>query len=332
MSTAATRLDLMVCGVDDSVSGVRGLSLQAADRAPLPSFTPGSHLVVDVPVGPGRARGRANAYSLTGETLQPATYEVSVLRCDPEQGAGGGSAWLHGLAVGDRLTATPPRSAFAPVAGATRHLLVGAGIGITPLVSHLRSGVRWGRDMEVVYLFRDGHGAHVDDLEELGGDRVTFLGEREVCTDHLDRRLADQPIGTHLYVCGPAGFMDHVVGAARALGWPPSRVHVEAFGIDALDPGEPFTASVSGETFDVPSGVSLLDALLEHGHDVSHLCRQGVCGECRVVVRPAARTSVRHRDLFLSDTEKASGGCAMACVSRAEPDDAGAHPHLEVLL
>lgn len=320
-------LVLTVTAIDDSVPQIRSLRLEAADGAALPAYTPGSHLVLDVPVAGGRPR--ANAYSLTGESVFPTAYEISVLRCDPAVGGKGGSAWVHGLQVGDTVTASAPRSAFAPIQRATKHLLLGAGIGITPLVSHLRSHLRWGRDAELVYLFRDGHGAHVADLAALAEDRVTFVHDRGAFSALLADLLADQPIGTHLYACGPAGFMDAVTSAARALGWPESRIHLEPFGIEALDPGDPFTVRIDDTTLEVPAGVSLLDALEDSGRSVPNLCRQGVCGECRVAVRSS--TGVLHRDLFLSDEDKAAGDCVMACVSRAVASADGT-AHLEVIL
>lgn len=336
MTGPAEGLTLVVTAVKEVVPGIRSLTLAARDGGELPSYTPGGHLVVNVPAGEDRTRRQANAYSLTGETVHPSSYSISVRRSDPEQGGAGGSAWVHELRVGDVVTATPPRSAFAPVQLATRHLLVGAGIGITPLVSHLRASVRWGREAELVYLFRDGHGAHVDELKELGGDRVTFVNDRRIFAEHLAERLADQPIGAHLYVCGPSGFMDLVVETARSLGWPASRIHLEAFGLEVLDPGDPFTVGIDGTTVEVPSGVSLLEALEEHGYNVANMCRQGVCGECRVRVTPAAGSGVLHRDLYLSDAEKAAGDSAMACVSRAQPADGGPdaplRAHLEVSL
>ncbi|MDT9594005.1 PDR/VanB family oxidoreductase [Nocardioides zeae] len=329
----SARLDLVVATVDDSVPGTRSLTLVAPGGGRLPSYTPGSHLVIDVPAGEGRARRGANAYSLTGESIDPQHYAVSVLRCAPAAEGGtaaGGSAWVHGLAVGDRVTATPPRSAFAPVHRATRHLLVSAGIGITPLLSHLRSHVRWGRDVELVHVCRDGRGAHVDELAQLAGDRVTVLHDRADLAADLAVRLADQPLGTHLYTCGPPGFMDAVVATATDLGWPASRVHLEPFGVEALDPGEPFTVGLGGEVVEVPSGTSLLEALEDAGRVVPNLCRQGVCGECRVPVA-AGSSPVLHRDLFLSDDERARGDVVMACVSRALPAADG-RAHLEVAL
>ena len=80
-----------------------------------------------------------------------------------------------------------------------------------------------------------------------------------------------------------------------------------------LTPGEPFEVELSSSTtvFTVNSGVSLLEAFESHGHPVPSMCRQGVCGECRVAVRAGA---VLHRDLYLTDEQRAES--MMACVSR----------------
>ncbi|BBY90222.1 PDR/VanB family oxidoreductase [Mycolicibacterium tokaiense] len=301
-----TAVELVVKAIDDGVPGVRTLTLARADGATLPSFTPGSHLVIE-------CGGKANAYSLTSDSVAPCEYTVSVLEC--LDGAGG-SRWIHQeLAVGDRVLTRPPRSAFAPVLRARRHLLVAAGIGITPMVSHLRSAARWGRQTQVLYLHRDGRGAYLDEVKSLTDEARTYT-ERATFLADLLPALANQPFGTHLYVCGPASFMDDVIASAVQLGWPGSRIHLERFGIDALDPGEPFevTLTARGESFVVDSGVSLLEALQARGHDIPNLCRQGVCGECRV---PVAAGEILHRDLYLSDADKQACNAMMSCVSRA---------------
>lgn len=324
------RIHLVVASIDDRVVGIRRLTLAPEDGAELASYTPGSHVVVHVPSDCFSGRARANAYSLVGDNLHPSGYEIAVLRCDPTAGAAGGSAWLHELEPGDRVVASPPRSGFAPVRPASRHLLVGAGIGVTPLVSHLRSHSRWGSDVEVLYLFREGRGALLDELDELAGGQATFWSDRHALFEHLRHRLVDQPIGTHLYTCGPAGFMDVVVAEATAAGWPASRVHLEHFGLDDLDPGEPFSVSIGAHSFEVPAGTSLLEGLESEGYEIANLCRQGVCGECRLEVGPDS-SGIWHRDLYLSPDDKAAANCAMACVSRALPGPDG-RAHLEVLL
>ena len=295
---------LDVVAIDDAVPGIRTLTLARPDREPLPSFTPGSHIVIEYD-------GGANAYSLTGETAAPREYAVSVLECPDGRG---GSRWIHRLSVGDTVAVREPRSAFPPVLRASRHLLIAAGIGITPMVSHLRSARRWGRDVQLLYIHREGRGAYVDEIKALT-DHAGFFTDRAAFLAELTATLADSPFGTHGYICGPGLFIDDVVALATGLGWPASRIHVEHFGGE-LAPGEPFEVELasSGDTFVVESGVSLLEALEAHGRTVPSMCRQGVCGECRVPVRAG---TVLHRDLYLSQAERDAGDAMMACVSRA---------------
>jgi dimethylamine monooxygenase subunit B len=297
-------LRLEVVNIDDA-AGIRTLTLARPDRGPLPPFTPGSHIVIEYGDG-------ANAYSLTGETAAPREYVVSVLEC---VGGRGGSRWIHReLSVGDAVAVREPRSAFAPVLRARRHLLIAAGIGITPMVSHLRSARRWGRDAQLLYVHREGRGAYVDEIKALT-DQARFFTDRAVFLTDLAATLAHSPFGTHAYICGPGPFIDDVIALATELGWPASRIHLERFGGE-LAPGEAFEVELagSGEAFLVDSGVSLLEALEAHGHTVPSMCRQGVCGECRVPVRSGV---VLHRDLYLSEAERAAGDAMMACVSRA---------------
>jgi ferredoxin len=141
--------------------------------------------------------------------------------------------------------------------------------------------------------------------------------------DAVAAALADRPIGTHVYVCGPAPLIDFVERTAEELGWPADRVHAERFSVADLDPGEPFTAGLarSGVRVPVPSGVSLLAALEGAGIVVPNMCRQGVCGECRV---PVVSGRPLHRDLYLSEAERAAGDAITCCVSRSLDD------HLEL--
>ena len=300
-------LKLVVTGIDDTVPDIRTLTLADPDGVALPSFAPGSHLVLE-------CGAVSNAYSLTGDGSAPDCYVISVLRC-PD--GSGGSSWIHDtVALGDTLIAGLPRSAFAPVLRARRHLLVAAGIGITPMVSHLRAARTWGRDTRLLYIHRPGRGAYVDTVSALA-DHASVHTDRAEFTAELREVLADQPFGTHLYMCGPATFIDDVTAAATELGWPSSRIHLEHFGSAALDPGEPFPARIAstGEEFTVESGVSLLEALEQRGVDVANLCRKGVCGECRI---PVSGGAITHRDLYLTDDEKQSGEYLMACVSRGD--------------
>jgi ferredoxin len=149
------------------------------------------------------------------------------------------------------------------------------------------------------------------------GDALTECSDRATFQHVLTEALTTQRVGTHLYVCGPAAFMDSVLDQAKALGWAPGRLHSEAFGAAQLDAGDPFTVNLvrSDIKLEVPSGVSLLETLENAGKSIPNMCRKGICGEC---VLPVLQGTPQHRDLYLTDEEKAANTTMMCCVSRSE--------------
>jgi dimethylamine monooxygenase subunit B len=300
-------LQLEVTNISPQTESIVSITLADPSGARLPSYVPGSHLVVQYGSG-------VNAYSLTGSGNGPTEYTISVLRV--EDGAGGSVA-MHQLGVGDRVYVSRPRSAFAPASTATHHLLIAAGIGITPVLSHARAAADRGTTSSLIYVYRPGAGAHVEEARDLLGPALTECSDRNSFQKVLAEQLTTQSLGTHLYVCGPTAFMDAVLDQARELGWPPARLHSEAFGAAELDDGEPFTVNLvrSGLKLDVPSGVSLLETLEKAGKTIPNMCRKGICGEC---VLPVLRGTPQHRDLYLTDQEKAENTTMMCCVSRSE--------------
>ncbi|GAA2010886.1 PDR/VanB family oxidoreductase [Brevibacterium samyangense] len=306
-------LDLVVDRIRDLTPVVREVTFRSADGAELPGFTAGSHLVVECA---GERGTRTNGYSLTGEGLFPTRYTIAVRRDDAGHG---GSLFVHGLRSGDRVRTSRPRSAFAPIVSARRHLLIGAGIGITPIVSHARAAARTGTPALILYRHRPGEASHLRELRGLASAHrhleLRAVGSRADWDTVFADALRSQPLGTHLYACGPNGFTDAVRESAIAAGWPDGRLHFEAFGAQT-EPGEPFVLRLgrSGEELPVSAGDSGLEVLEASGRTVPNMCRQGVCGECMLSVLSGTPD---HKDLFLSPEEKESGRYVMCCVSRA---------------
>lgn len=282
--------------------------LAADDGSVLTPYQPGSHLIVSA----GQFR---NAYSLIDDGMYPTSYGISVMR----RGEGRGSDWLHdNVKEGDLLEIEGPRSMFGAVLDQRNALLVAGGIGVTPVLSHARAIARVGATADIVYSYRPGHAAHLDELRDLARRPGISLYEAATVEDTrtvLAQRFADQPLGTHAYACGPAPMLEAYLQLAAAAGWPDARVHLERFTAPEQDPGEPFRATIgsTGEVIEVPSGVSLLERLLDSGVQVANLCRQGVCGECRIPVRSGA---IEHRDLVLTAEEKSANDTMLCCVSR----------------
>ena len=123
--------------------------------------------------------------------------------------------------------------------------------------------------------------------------------------------------GVHAYVCGPAGFIDHVVATLRAKGWAEANIHFESFApqAPAADAGGfDIQLGFDGPLIPVNPDQTVAQALIAAGVDVPLSCEQGICGtcECRVL-----EGEVDHRDSILSAKEKAAMDVMMTCVSRA---------------
>lgn len=129
--------------------------------------------------------------------------------------------------------------------------------------------------------------------------------------------------GTHLYACGPAGFIEAALAQARALGWPEANLHREYFGAAPQTPAAGETGDAGafrirlaqrGETVEVGAGETAILALRRCGVDWPTSCEQGVCGTCLTRVLEGEPV---HQDQYLTDEERASG-CFLPCVSRAK--------------
>lgn len=273
----------------------------------LPGFSAGSHVLVHMP---DAQRPLKNAYSLLGTPADSRQYRIAVRLSEQSRG---GSRYLHEkVAEGDELQLSPPANLFAPSKLARHHLLIAGGIGITPFMAYSADLRAQGASFELHYAYRAGlTDAYLDELRGQLGERLHGYDATQRQRLDVAALLRAQPLGTHVYVCGPQRLLDEVREQATALGWPESRVHWEAFA--AAEPGEPFVATLqrSNRHLQVPAEASLLETLEAHGVEIPSLCRGGVCGLCAT---PYVAGEVEHRDHFLSASEQATR--LMPCVSR----------------
>jgi len=311
--TALATIPVKVVEVARITPTVRRFTLVHADGVALPRFSSGSHVLVSLETG---GRVLRNAYSLMGSPDETGSYQIAVRRLD---GPRGGSAFLHeAVATGHVLEIGHPANLFPLAATAKKHILIAGGIGITPILAHMVDLARMRVPFELHYAVKSfAEGPFAEELTRLYPGHVRLY--ESAAGERLDpgALLADQPLGTHAYTCGPEKLMAAVVAAAKASGWPERYVHLERFA--AATPGRPFTAVLarSGREVDVGGDVSLLEALEAAGLDLPCLCRGGACGQCETVL---VSGEAEHRDFFLSDAVKASQSRIMVCVSRAKTD------------
>lgn len=280
----------------------------------LPLFSGGAHVVVEMPDG---GILRRNAYSLISDPMDGSGYEIAVRR---EDAGRGGSRFMHSrVAEGDQLRIGAPVNLFSLDLRARKHVLIAGGIGITPFLAQLRQLIRLQLPFELHYAARSRAEAAglalLPDLPQVHA-HISDEGNRM----DLGAILAGQPLGTHVYTCGPEGLIDAVAETATRLGWPKGVLHSEAF--LSPPPGAAFQVRLarSGKTITVAPHQSLLEALEEAQVDAPWLCRGGACGQCETVVL-SCKGRIEHHDHFLTDAEKASQTRIMPCVSRFQGED-----------
>ena len=311
--SGGAKLDVKVAEVVEVNALIKRFRFVARDGAALPAFSGGSHVVVEMD---DHGLRRLNPYSLMSDPANTSGYEISVRR---DEAGRGGSMFMHNhVKPGLELTLSQPLNFFALDNRAKKHLMIAGGIGITPFLSQIKQLRYFGNRFELHYAARNADlAAYAADLKAAHGDRVNLYYDDDRQVIDLTAVLNWQPIGTHLYVCGPKGMLAWVRKTAAAAGWPAEAVHFEEF----LAPGSGavFTAELtkSGKTVTVGTHQSLLEAMEAAGVDAPYMCRGGACGQCETTVIRCDGT-ILHRDHWLSPEEQAEGAKIMPCVSRFE--------------
>jgi vanillate O-demethylase ferredoxin subunit len=305
-------IDAVIQSRTEQGSGIAVLELVAKDGKPLPEFTAGAH--IDVHVGNGLIR----QYSLCNDPASNDAYRIGVLN-DPN--SRGGSVKIHtDFAAKQTVSISAPRNHFPLNENATKTILAGGGIGITPMMAMAYRLLREGKDFELHYCTRTkGAGAFEQELVAEFGDRVVFHYDDQDKSQLFAPQTTFSPVdpGTHIYVCGPTGFMDWVIDNAKKMGYPSEQVHFEYFSADVDTTGESFEVycEQSDVTVTVGTNDTIAKALQKAGIKVSMSCEEGVCGTC---ITDVLEGEPDHRDHFLTDEEKADNDQIALCCSRAK--------------
>jgi len=338
---------------EDETQSQCSFYLQPVDGQPLPPFKPGQFLTFALDVasrpseGPAALRAITRCYSLS-DRPDPAHYRVTIKRVPataPEFAPGLSSNHFHDhVQVGDVLRVKAPAGHFFidpdPNVPA---VLIGGGIGITPMMSmlrwctaqqpqrlvHLYYGLRNSREHAYKPLLEEIAAAHpalkLNVVYSRPGESDLpgrdYQHEGHVDIDLLRRTLTH---GRHqFYVCGPAALMQTLVPALADWGVPLGDIHYEAFGPasvklpGAAESDAPVVTNVevkfhrSGRTLTWDGrDASLLDFAERHGITVESGCRSGGCGSCETRVLEG---SVQYE--HAPDHDVASGHCLL-CVGR----------------
>ena len=305
---------LKVASVRMLTDAIRELVLVGSDDGLLAGYTPGAHVKFQLPAGercyslidfePGSQDGKISEYRFAVQLETQST---------------GGSRHMHDFAPGDEVLVLAPVNDF-PLVPHKPAVLIAGGIGITPMISMATALAHEGTAFRFHYASRTSAAmAYREELESAFSNQLSrhFDDQPETALD-LQELAKSVNADEHVYVCGPRGMIEAVKSAMEAAGIAPDRIHFELFTSATEQSGDvTFEVQVqsTGEVFEVPPGKSIIDVLEAGGVDLVYDCQRGDCGICQTDIIEGVPD---HRDVVLSDAEKAEGKVMQICVSRAK--------------
>jgi ferredoxin-NADP reductase/predicted pyridoxine 5'-phosphate oxidase superfamily flavin-nucleotide-binding protein len=237
--------ELRVVGKERESEDVTSFLFEARDGSPLPSFSAGQYLPIELEV-PGHEGPVLRTYSLSGAP-DAGRYRISVKR----QPLGVASRHLHDrVEVGHFVSGRAARGEFVLDTSSLRPVvLVSAGVGVTTMASMLHTlAADAERPVWFVHGARDGgHHPLRQEVEHLAHDAANvrvhvaysnpgpedvrerdFHGQGRVDGALLEKLVPG--LEADFYLCGPTGFMAAIQEQLEARGVPPQQIHSESFG------------------------------------------------------------------------------------------------------
>lgn len=290
---------------------IRAFELVSMDGQRLPLFEAGAH--IDVHLDNGLTR----QYSLVNYQDEASHYLIGVLNDSQSRG---GSKHIHeNFHVGQVLTIGEPRNLFSVDPSTKKAILCAGGIGITPMIAIAQELTKKAIPFELHYFAqRRNLLSFMDILESFGSKVILHIDDEPDSLFQADKVFKNFSSDTHLYLCGPQGFMDYITNSAIQLHWQTQNIHKESFTavIDNAE-NQAFTLKIhkTGQTMEVPADKTVAQVLEEHGIFVPLSCEQGICGTCLTTV---VSGEVDHKDQYLTEEEQAQNNQFTPCCSRAK--------------
>ncbi|MDA5093165.1 reductive dehalogenase [Aliiroseovarius sp. KMU-50] len=305
-------MQVLVSNTGEMTDSVTKYEFTALDDSPLPEWTAGAHL--DVLVSPEFLR----QYSMSGNPADRSSYQIGVLR---EEDGRGGSALLHRIfEPGRKVFISKPINHFELDETATKTLLMGGGIGITPMIAFAHRLHALGKEFELHYsASRRANAGYLEDLAAMPwADKVHYHFSDEGTRADFDKVLTGYQNGWHVYCCGAERYMDAVMQSAARQGYPDEARHLEYFSVPEQPDYEnhPFILRLKdGRELTVPEDQTAADVLNANGIHVDVKCSDGLCGVCKCGVNSG---DIEHRDFVLSNAQREKA--IILCQSRARDE------------
>lgn len=306
-------MDVIIDKIHQLTPSIRAFELISTSGSTLPPFEAGAHIDVHL------KNGLTRQYSLSNCSSENNRYVIGVLH--DEQSRGGSRCMHRDYNEGDLLSIGQPRNLFALHNRTQKAVLFAGGIGITPILSMAYRLKVQGIPFELHYFVRSHEMlAFYGNLTQHFADQAHFHIQNQADTECDMAKVLQQPDSRkHLYVCGPTGFMQFVMQSAETAGWQAEQLHQEHFVAPKVNHSkdEAFTLEIkgTGHRIEIQPEQTVSQALLEHGFDVPLSCEQGICGTC---ITRVVSGIPDHRDIFMTDEERALNNQFTPCCSRAK--------------
>ena len=291
-------------------------------------FAPGQFLSFQI----GEDEKCLRSYSISGSCENTSTLQVSIKKIKD----GMGSGWFHSLSVGDTVKAFPPGGHFTDdkLSNEKTRIYVGGGIGITPLISMIKTGIDRSRGSKMILFYGM---ASVKDLvfhaellnlsnsydyfdyyPILSPGAESWSGDLGFINYEYIISKVDLTKNEDFYFCGPPVMTEGIVETLLGIGFSEDQLHSEKFASPtAFDVSKVDTVNVKinvdGQDLDYSGKETILEFLENQNIPISFACRSGVCGECKCKLIDGEVDSLT--DSGLTSVEK-KDNFILSCVSR----------------
>ena len=332
--------------------GVCSFYLKPHDHRPIPPFEPGQFLTFRLKV-PGQVKPVIRCYSLSDSPLEQGYYRVSIKKTppppdQPDLPPGLSSNFFHDhLNEGDVVDVAAPNGHFFMDTKSERPIvLIGGGIGLTPVLSMLNTIALSESKRETWFFYgvrnktEHAMAEHLHQLAEKHDNinlvvcysqptedcvpAVDFQVQGFVSVDLFKRLLPSN--NYEFYVCGPPPMMSSITSGLEEWGVPEDDINFEAFGPATVKktPAAEHTDAALGTTitFDMSGksvtwngdGRSILELAEQNGVDIDSGCRAGNCGTCATAIK-----SGRVKYLSEPGSPQEEGTC-LVCIAVPDGD------------
>jgi hypothetical protein len=337
-------------------AGTCSFYLAPHDGKPLPPFEPGQFLTFNLNI-PGQAKPVVRCYSLSDSPNHPETYRVTIKRAPPPRDRPelppglSSNFFLDRLNIGDIVDVKAPSGHFfLDMSSHKPIVLIGGGVGLTPVLSMLNAVVESGSKRETHFFYGVVCGAdhafkeHLQNIarenenihlhvcysrpadDDVGGE--DYQHGEFVSVDLFKRLLASN--NYEFYICGPPPMMTSLVEGLKAWNVSEECIHFEAFGPASvkkkMDDGTKesasggpalnvnFARSDKSVSWSAEAG-SILELAEANGvASIGASCRTGNCGSCITAIKEG------EIEYLNPPGSPAEDGSCYACISVPKSD------------